>query len=97
MSAASGHHAGVATGLEMAAGIAALCGRGNDAARLVGAAQAIRDAMGCARVPAQEIDNEEIFRIARSELGDEGFEPAWKEGLAMSTTEAVAFALQPPP
>jgi non-specific serine/threonine protein kinase len=69
------------------------------AARLLGAAQALADATGTSKATAPFIDrdSEECEQQARSGLGDEAFESAFEDGMAMRPDDAFAFALSEPP
>ncbi|MEV4106926.1 BTAD domain-containing putative transcriptional regulator [Nonomuraea sp. NPDC049695] len=51
-----------------------------EAARLIGAATAIRKAVGAPLPPGERLDVERISRRLRAVLGDEGFERALREG-----------------
>ncbi|MGH2617191.1 MAG: response regulator transcription factor, partial [Thermomicrobiales bacterium] len=57
------------------------------AARLLGAATAIREAIGERRLPKSALDRE-----VRSTLGEEQFVSEWSHGMRMSETEVVAEA-----
>jgi predicted ATPase/class 3 adenylate cyclase/DNA-binding CsgD family transcriptional regulator len=63
-----------------------------EAARLFGAAQALREATGQVRWPIDQPSHEADLANLRAQLGDEGFEEAWKEGTALSLEEAAAYA-----
>jgi tetratricopeptide (TPR) repeat protein len=68
-------------------------GWGEPAARLLGAAEGIRQGM---QYPVLEVDRPEYDRsiaAVRAALGDEAFAAAWAEGRAMSLDEAVTCAL----
>jgi DNA-binding CsgD family transcriptional regulator len=84
---------GVATEtLEALAALAAGGESGAEAARLFGAASALRDSTGQARWPLdQPAYDADVARLQAS-LGDEAFEKAWHEGLALSMEEAAAYA-----
>ena len=62
------------------------------AARLFGAAGAIRAAMGVVRWPVYAIGYDDAVAATREALGQGDFDTAWAEGAAMSTEEAVAYA-----
>ncbi len=70
------------------------CGADNHrhAARLFGAAVAIRAAMGVIRWPVYSIGYDVAVAATREALGDTDFDAAWAEGAAMSTEEAIAYA-----
>lgn len=64
------------------------------AARLFGAAAALRDTKGIARWPVFEAGYDSAVSSAREALGDGEFESAWAEGMALSVEEAMAYALR---
>lgn len=64
------------------------------AARLLAAADAVREAREIVRTPAEERDHELEQETARTNLGDEGFATAWDKGRTMSLDDAVAYALE---
>jgi len=83
----------VALSLEKLAGVAAGTGRAECAARLLGAAEALREAI---HVPVESIDYpdyERFLAMARAGLDDESFAAAWAQGRAMTVGQAVAYAL----
>jgi predicted ATPase/class 3 adenylate cyclase/DNA-binding CsgD family transcriptional regulator len=64
-----------------------------EAARLFGAANAIRQRMGAVRVKTAGADREGgRIKTLRDALGNNGFDAAFAEGAALSTDEAVAYA-----
>jgi predicted ATPase/class 3 adenylate cyclase/DNA-binding CsgD family transcriptional regulator len=63
-----------------------------EAARLFGAAQAIRQRMGAARFKVWDADYEASVTALRNALNDNDFDTAFAEGAALSTDEAVAYA-----
>ena len=78
-----------------AAGVAVLQGRPARGARLFAAAQALRKSIGHPDPVLKPLnyDYEALIARTRDELGDEAFEAAFSEGLAMSAGEAVEYAL----
>ncbi|WP_241010718.1 LuxR family transcriptional regulator [Mycobacterium camsae] len=82
----------VADTLECLARLAA--GEGNVAygARLLGAAQGIRQRKGHARFPMYQAGYDPALADLREALGDSAFEDAWAEGAALSIEEAIAYA-----
>ena len=62
------------------------------AARLVGAAQAVRQRTQEVRCRLFDHDHEQTLARIREALGDSTFEQFCSEGRALSTTEAIAFA-----
>lgn len=70
------------------------CGEGNHrhAARLFGAAEAIRAAMGVVRWPVYARGYEVAVALVREGLAESDFEAAWREGAALSIEEAIGYA-----
>ncbi len=70
------------------------CGEGNHchAARLFGAAEAIRTAMGVVRWPVYSMGYDDAVAITREALGDADFDAAWVEGAELSIEDAIAYA-----
>ena len=62
------------------------------AARLMGAADGLRQRMGHARYPMYQADYEATVTAIREALGQIDFDAAWAEGAALSTEEAIAYA-----
>ena len=62
-------------------------------ARLLGAAEALREKHGTPVAPVERADYASSLAAAREGLGDEAFAAAWAEGRAMSLEAAVALAL----
>lgn len=88
-----GNPRGIATGLEKLAGAAAARGQPVPAARLLGAADALRQTV---RAPMEALDRtayEHCVAAVRAQLDDVTFDAAWGEGRAMQTEQAIAFAL----
>jgi DNA-binding CsgD family transcriptional regulator len=67
-------------------------GSHREAARLFGAAAAIRQRMGIVRFKVWDADYEASVAALRSAMGEGDFDEAWAEGAAMSTDEAIAYA-----
>ena len=88
----TGAYLGVPDILECFAGLAGDAGSHREAARLFGAAQAIRDRMGSVRFKIYDAGYEASIAPLRNAMGDKDFEDAWAEGAALSTDEAIAYA-----
>jgi predicted ATPase/DNA-binding CsgD family transcriptional regulator len=71
---------------------AALFRPGAAGVRLFAAAQALRERGGYARAPVAVETYEADVAACRRALGDDEFRLAWKEGCALSVSEAVALA-----
>jgi predicted ATPase/DNA-binding CsgD family transcriptional regulator len=86
---------GIALSLDVLAWTAAASGKSERAARLLGAAQAIREALGASLAPfrhlAQMYSRYELS--ARQSLGEVAFDLAFKQGLELGFDNAVAYAL----
>ena len=62
-------------------------------ARLLAAAQALRDAVGTVLPSSDRAEFEQHMSHARAILGGETFAAAWAEGQRMTLEQAVAYAL----
>ena len=67
-------------------------GSHGEAARLFGAAQAIRQRIGVVRFQIYEAGYQASLTALRDAMGDKDFDAAWAEGAALSTEEAIAYA-----
>jgi DNA-binding CsgD family transcriptional regulator len=63
-----------------------------EAARLFGAAEAIRERSGEVRFKLYDADFEAALATLREAMDTEDFRTAWAEGVALSTEEAIAYA-----
>ena len=63
-----------------------------EAARLFGAAHAIRQCWGAVRFKIDAAGYEASVAALQDILGEKDFESAWAEGAALSTEEAIAYA-----
>jgi predicted ATPase/DNA-binding XRE family transcriptional regulator len=82
-------------GLEGVAGALAMLGRGHRAARLFGAAEALRERTGStATVPPWRELHERHLEALRTRLDAEELAAAWAEGRSMTSEQAVAYALE---
>jgi DNA-binding CsgD family transcriptional regulator len=79
--------------LEALAAVAGVLGHIPRAARLWGAAYALREDIGSPLPPDERALQEPYFAAARAHLEEESWEVAWKEGFEMSIDEAVDYAL----
>jgi predicted ATPase/DNA-binding XRE family transcriptional regulator len=89
-----GHQEGLAHCYENFASIAAGRNEPVRAARLAGAAEALRVRIGAPGRPSDRDFNERHFAKARAQFGEAAFDSAWAEGRAMSPEEAIAYALE---
>jgi hypothetical protein len=79
--------------LEGFAGLAGERGQGARAARLWGAAEALRESIGSPPTPEARPYYEGSIAAARALLGERAWEAAFAEGSAMSPEEAAGYAL----
>ena len=79
--------------LEGLAHVRTAAGKATDAARLLGAADELRDVLGAPRPPNEIEPYEKHVARARASIDPETFEAAWAEGRAMTIDEALEFAL----
>ena len=94
-----GDHSGLAYTLEAQANLTGLKRQIERAARLWGAAQALRKALSAPLPPADFIQFEEEVKNVRDYLAEAGYSDAefmasWRAGQAMSLEDAIAFARQ---
>lgn len=87
-----GRVAGQVACLEGLAAVAAEQRRPERAARLLGAATALREGIGIARRPSECTDHEHTLAMVRDALGADAFGAAWAAGWAMPLERAIAFA-----
>jgi predicted ATPase/class 3 adenylate cyclase/DNA-binding CsgD family transcriptional regulator len=80
----------IAFSLEGLAGMVAAQGESVWAARLWGATEALREAMGTPIPPVEHASYERSVAAARSQLGEQAFAAAWAEGRIMSPEQALA-------
>ena len=92
MAAATDAHLITADALECLAGLVSDAGSHREAARLYGAAEAVRKDTGAVRFKVYDDGYATAVGAVRDALGHSDFESAWAEGAAMSTLEAVAYA-----
>jgi predicted ATPase/class 3 adenylate cyclase/DNA-binding CsgD family transcriptional regulator len=78
--------------LECLAALACEAGGHREAARVSGAAEAIRERMGSVRFKVYNAGYEASVAALREAMGEKDFESAWAEGAALSTEEAIAYA-----
>ena len=85
-------HLITADALECLARLAGDAGSHREAARLYGAADAVRKETGAVRFKIYDDDYTSAVDAVRDELGHSDFESMWAEGAAMSKLEAIAYA-----
>jgi len=87
--------------LEVVAGLAALAAgqvnaqpRGLQAARLFGAAEALRETLGTPLLPIYQDHYQRRLASARTLINEATFAAAWAEGRAIALEQAIAEALE---
>jgi predicted ATPase/DNA-binding SARP family transcriptional activator len=80
--------------LEGFAKVAARYGNAARAANLLGAAEALRQAIGAPLNGAERSELDQDVVVTRNQLGERIFEAAWAEGRAMTMEQAVEYALK---
>ena len=90
----AGAHLATADTLECLARMAFDAESHSEAARLLGAAESTRQRLGLVRFKVFDDDHHALVSALRNAMGDEDFDAAWAEGAALSTTEAIAYALR---
>lgn len=90
--AASGAQLGVPAILDFLACLATHAESYAEAARLVGAAEAVRQRTGEVRYRIYQAHHEAFIGSLRDALGQNDFDAAWAEGAALSTAEAIGYA-----
>jgi non-specific serine/threonine protein kinase len=91
-----GHRAAVAHQLECFAALAVQADQPERAARLYGAAEALREKVGIQMTLPEQAEYDQLVGALRSRMG-EAAAAAWAAGHAMSMDEAVRFALAAEP
>ena len=76
--------------LEDLAAIALTQGTPRQAARLLGAAEAIRDAIGTVIAPCERLQHNQTIKAVRTALGDEAFDTALRQGQLATMEELTA-------
>jgi predicted ATPase/DNA-binding SARP family transcriptional activator len=76
------------------AAVLAFTGQPDPAARLLGAAEALRESLGVDLAPAERETHEETAAAVRAALGEEQFSDAWRLGRELALEQAIAYALQ---
>jgi non-specific serine/threonine protein kinase len=84
---------GVAECLEARAAMAIEATEPERAARLLGAAEAIRREIGAPVPPVERPDHEDLILTAKAALGATNFAHAWASGQALTLDQAVAEGL----
>jgi predicted ATPase/class 3 adenylate cyclase/DNA-binding CsgD family transcriptional regulator len=91
---ATGAHLSTADTLECLSRVAFDADSHSEAARLLGAAHAHRERLGLVRFKVFDDDQHALVSALQTAMGGDDFEAAWAEGAALSTEEAIAYALR---
>jgi predicted ATPase/class 3 adenylate cyclase len=75
-------------------GAASTSGEPVKGVRLFGASEALRERIGSALEPEDQLQYDRDMLDMRNQLSEEAFSKAWEEGRAMSMEEAIAYALE---
>jgi non-specific serine/threonine protein kinase len=92
-----GDRRGISWHLVGMAGVEAEQGRAERAARLLGAAAAVLEALGSPLPPPQQREYDRTVEQTQALLGEEAFATLWAQGQAMTLEQAVAYALEDEP
>jgi predicted ATPase/class 3 adenylate cyclase/Tfp pilus assembly protein PilF len=88
-----GDRGGIAESLESLALLGVAQAQMEQVARLLGAAEALRKAIGAPRPTFERTEVDGASAATRTALGEAAFAAAWEEGRRMSLEEAVEYAL----
>lgn len=83
----------IADSLAGLAGVLAVTGQPQDAARLLGAWEAAFEWMGATALPSAKLEHDHTIAVVRAKLDNSAFTAAWTEGRAMSLQQAVESVL----
>lgn len=89
-----GNKRNIAYALEAVAFLANMQRQSEPAARLMGAAQTLRAAIGSPLPTAEQDEYDRNLAAARTTLGEQAFTTAWEQGRAMTFEQAIEYALQ---
>ncbi len=96
-----GDRRNIASNLERLAGVASALGVAPEiaqgAARLLGAAGALRSTIGAPLPPNARADYEATVALLRTDLGDAAFDLAWAQGQRLPLEQTIALAVTEPP
>ena len=93
LAVATGNLGSVIDGIEGLARLAAVSGQADQATRLFGAAEALREKLVWPLSPTEIAYAEPIMQALRAALGADGFAAAWEQGRSLSQEEALEEAL----
>jgi predicted ATPase/DNA-binding CsgD family transcriptional regulator len=84
----------LASNLNVSAALAGAQGQAERSARLWGAAESLRDSLGIAFSPFERSYYEPYVSAAQDRLDEASWDAAWTEGRAMTSEQAVEYALE---
>jgi hypothetical protein len=84
---------GIAESLERVAHVLEGFGQLEEAARLLGAADQLRDVLGAPRSPEAQVAHVRTVKAIRAVLGAQPFDEAWAAGAALPLGDAIPVAL----
>jgi predicted ATPase/DNA-binding XRE family transcriptional regulator/Tfp pilus assembly protein PilF len=85
-----GNRAGIAECLMGIAGVLSAQGKAEAGARLLGAAEAMRESVGASLWPANRVEYDRILTRLKSALDEPAFAAAWSAGKALTLEQAIA-------
>jgi predicted ATPase/DNA-binding CsgD family transcriptional regulator len=88
-----GNLGNIIDGIECVAKLAAVTGQANEATRLYGATEALREELGFPLSPADTAYVEPVMQRLRDALGTNGFTAVWADGRELSQEQVLAEAL----
>ncbi|MBI3739611.1 MAG: hypothetical protein HY258_11240 [Chloroflexi bacterium] len=88
-----GHRAAIAHQLECFAAIAKVEEQGQRAARLFGAAEALREKIDIPMTAMERVEYDREIADLRAGMDEKAFTAAWAEGRAMTMEQTIAYAL----
>jgi tetratricopeptide (TPR) repeat protein len=76
------------------AAVLAFTRRPEEAAKLLGAAEALRESLGVGLAPAEQTTHDETVEAVRAALDEQHFGAAWRQGRELPLEDAIAYALE---
>jgi predicted ATPase/DNA-binding SARP family transcriptional activator len=76
------------------AAVLALTGREDEASKLLGAAESLRESLGVGLAPAEQATHDQTVAAVQGALGEKRFSAAWRQGRELALDEAIAYALE---
>lgn len=84
----------IAQAIEACAWLAITEGAADHAARLLGAARRLRDAIGVPVQPLTQLEYDRYVPIAKAQISAEDWDRAWTDGRALSQSDAIELTLR---